>query len=199
MSLARRISIKIVNYMAENNIIPVNEVDFYIYCYEFVLDLLIFNLSVIVLGFLLGHPLLALLYIITLTPTKMLAGGAHANSRSMCSIISYTITLAVLLATQISFHWNDLILLIIFLLAIISIIIFSPVETPNKKFPAERKRTLKKYSFFYSSFLVLLYLILLYKNFTQYIFLMTLCVIIIAVNQYIGIIINRKSKEKEIC
>lgn len=199
MSLAHRISIKIVNYMAENNIIPINEIDFYIYSYEFVLDLLIFNLSVIVLGFLIGGPLLALLYIITLIPTKMLSGGAHAGSRGMCSVISYAVTIAVLLAVRIPIQWNTLVFLIIFLLCICSIIIFSPVETPNKKFSAERKKLLKKYCFFYSLFLILVYIIFLYKNFTQYIFLMTLCVIIIAVNQYIGIMINRKSEEKEPC
>ena len=199
MNLSHNISSKIVNFMVRNQIISSTKIDCYLYCYEFVSDLLIYNISIFILGCIIGQPFLAMLYIITITPTKMLAGGAHANSRKMCSFISYTITILIFLLSQLSVNIDYTYLIISFLFCMISIIILSPVGTPNKTFPLIRKKSLKKYCFYYSLFLLMLYLFLSYKRMYQYILLMTLCVIIITVNQYIGIRVNKKYGEKEAC
>lgn len=197
MLLSQTASLKIVNFMQKNKIISNDEKNCYLYCYEFVLDLILYNGSIFILGSIIGNPILAILYILTMTPTKMLAGGAHATSREKCSIISYTISILILLISQFPIYIEHSILFIVFLLCITIIIIFSPVETPNKSFSLPQKKKLKKYCIYYSLFLILLYLLLLYKKQGEYILLMNLCAIMIAVNQYIGILINKNDGRKK--
>ena len=65
--------------------------------------------------------------ILTLVPLKMMAGGAHANSRKMCSLISYSVFFMVLLLSQVSVG-NYYILQFILFLLLIGVVIMTPVE-----------------------------------------------------------------------
>ena len=90
MILSEQLSKKIVNIMSDNNIIDSHLDAAYIYCIDFALDLVLFNLSIIIIGALTHNFILSVIYVTVLVPTKMLAGGAHAGSTYACCSISYS-------------------------------------------------------------------------------------------------------------
>lgn len=197
MNISHYISHKLCNYMVKNNIIDSEKIEFYLYCYDFVFDLIIFNASILIIGCILHVPVLALLYIITITPTKMMAGGAHASSRETCSFISYFTAIMALLVIKIPvIYIPNQFLFIAFTCSIISIVILTPIDTPNRRLDVSKKSILKKYCIMYCLFLFILFILLYFLYFKQGVFLMTICVIIIAINQYIGIITNKLSGDK---
>ena len=97
MILSEQLSKKIVNIMSDNNIIDSHLDAAYIYCIDFALDLVLFNLSIIIIGALTHNFILSVIYVTVLVPTKMLAGGAHAGSTYACCSISYSVYLLCML------------------------------------------------------------------------------------------------------
>lgn len=196
MKLSNWASKNLASFMSEHNIIEAEKKEIYSYCFDFILDLLFFNVSILLIGFILKEPWLSIIYIITMTPTKMMAGGAHANSRGMCSIISYAIAIvSIIFASNISsIVANSWIEMPIFFIFLISIVSFAPIDTPNKRLNPLNRKHLKKCCFLYSLILGIIYLFFFY--FIAGYTIMTVCVIIIAINQYIGILINKHSVYK---
>lgn len=192
MRLSDHASRKLTSFLAENDVIESSAKELYSYCFDFVLDILFFNLSVILIGCLLRKPLPALIYIITMTPMKMMAGGAHARSIEMCSVISYAVAIgSILLSSNIHLSVrNTEYELIVFFVCLISIIALAPVDTPNKRFDTLKRRRLKVCCLIYSMILAVLYMVFYIQNITVCYSIMTICVIIIAINQYIGICVN---------
>lgn len=196
MRISNQLSTNLTSLMSEQNIIPKDQKELYAYCFDFVLDILFFNISILLIGFIFKEPFLAVLYIITMTPTKMMAGGAHANSPEACSAISYMIAISSILcaANMPLSSISTQIELPVFFACVISITTLAPVDTPNKKFDTIKHNRLKKNCLLYSCILAVIYLALFHLGYTKYYSIMTICVMIIAVNQYIGIYINLHEK-----
>ena len=198
MYISDKLSHHICDKLLEQEIIQTNAYPYYQYSFDYVLDLILFHCSLLIIGFFLHAPFLSLLYILTLTPLKMFSGGAHADTRISCSVISYTIFLTGILITK--YHLFSLypnISIFIFVTISFTIFLLSPVECENKKISPNRKRTYKKRcgSVLCIQFFAFLYFIK--KNHTDCFSLMTFCVIIILINQIIGMIINSTHRKGE--
>ena len=89
MKITETLSVKITDIFIDNHVFPSRQRAAYIYCFDFCFDLFLYNLSLLILGIFFHHGWLALVYVFTMSPLKMLAGGMHASSRSICDIISY--------------------------------------------------------------------------------------------------------------
>ena len=63
MRLSDHTSRKLTSFLAENNVIEPSTRELYSYCFDFVLDILFFNLSILIIGCLLRKPLPSLIYI----------------------------------------------------------------------------------------------------------------------------------------
>lgn len=199
MKTTQHISKKIIHYLEKNSIIDPTTKDIYIYCIDFTLDLIFFNISLLLLGCLLHEPFMALLYIVTMTPLKMICGGAHASTQTLCSIISYflffsSILFSIYIESVLQFHVPKT---TIFILCIISIIAHTPVDTPNKRYMPSQKAKLKLFSGIYCTMLFIIFIILKECFHEKYCSIILIDLIIIAINQYIGIIINRKEDSYE--
>ena len=89
MKITETLSVKITDIFIDNHVLPFQQRAAYIYCFDFCFDLFLYNLSLLILGIFFHHGWLALVYVFTMSPLKMLAGGMHASSRGICDIISY--------------------------------------------------------------------------------------------------------------
>ena len=187
MIITKKISDRFARSLVESKQISPEYEEAYSYCVDFVLDLLVFNLSLLLIGGLVHNFYTALVYIISLTPLKMVAGGAHANSRLMCSVISYTsFGLIVFISCIIS--PNLYFMIPAFLISVVFIVFLSPVEHKNKRFDKEGKKKLKKLSIVFSIILTIAFFVLLKLSLLKYCLTMSLCVLTIFVNQLIGLI-----------
>ena len=90
MILSEQLSKKIVNIMSDNNIIDSHLDAAYIYCIDFALDLVLFNLSIIIIGALTHNFILSVIYVTVLVPTKMLP-GAHMHAVLYHTLYIYSV------------------------------------------------------------------------------------------------------------
>ena len=82
MKITETLSVKITDIFIDNHVLPFQQRAAYIYCFDFCFDLFLYNLSLLILGIFFHHGWLALVYVFTMSPLKMLAGGMHASSPS---------------------------------------------------------------------------------------------------------------------
>ena len=185
MKITETLSVKITDIFIDNHVFPSRQRAAYIYCFDFCFDLFLYNLSLLILGIFFHHGWLALVYVFTMSPLKMLAGGMHASSRSICDIISYltfcivTIYLPIPAIQTFPAFWCFCVLLI-------AIIILAPVDTKSHRLTQKKKCRLKCLTAVYSIMLLSLYLI--FFNFFRFdsIQIMFFCVIVIWINQLLG-------------
>ena len=144
MYISNKFSHHICDKLLEQEIIQANTYPYYQYSFDYVLDLILFHCSLLIIGFCLHAPFLSLLYILTLTPLKMFSGGAHADTQISCSVISYAIFLIGILITKHHlFALHAPISIFVFVTFSFIIFLLSPIDCKNKKIPFEQKRTYK--------------------------------------------------------
>lgn len=180
--------------LVANEIISVKYEEAYAYCIDYVLDIILFHASLLVIGLLLHDFLNSVIYIIALVPLKMAAGGAHAKTQATCSVISYSVFLTVLFLSS-RLPMNPYSAGIITLLTLIGIVVLAPVEHPNKRFSDGQKRKLKKFSMIYGTGLFILDYFVLKLFSPRYCMTIALCVFIIFINQLVGIGFNRNRED----
>lgn len=194
MKISYTLSRKIANHMNREKVISNKELSIYQYCLELFFDQIIFSSSLLFLGFLLHKFIFAFCFVLFFIPLKMCAGGFHMNSRSLCSFTSYFIFFVSIYLPN---HLGSLpfsILTLFFELASFGIILLSPVEHLAKPFSSSQRVHLKVSSCFLLLIMNVIYYFL--YALSKKIFLVTffLYVIILLINQIIGIIISYISK-----
>ncbi|MBQ9199041.1 MAG: accessory gene regulator B family protein [Lachnospiraceae bacterium] len=193
MILSEKLSKNITNILIDNSIIDNCQSDAYIYCLDFAFDLIFFNMSLLIIGLFTHSFFLSLLYIITLVPIKMLAGGAHAKNVTSCSIISYIVYILTLISSHI-ISFITYINIPIIILTGIGICILAPVEHINKRYDAAIKKKIKKYCILNLAFIYILLIVMLLLKLYIYCNLIILCLCIVFFNQLIGLLINGDDK-----
>ena len=187
MKITETLSVKITDIFIDNHVLPFQQRAAYIYCFDFCFDLFLYNLSLLILGIFFHHGWLALVYVFTMSPLKMLA-GMHASSRGICDIISYLTFCIGIICHDLSVNPcnPDISSLLVFPVLLIAIIIRCPVDTKSHRLTQKKKRRLKCLTAIYSIMLLSLYLI--FFNFFRFdsIQIMFFCVIVIWINQLLG-------------
>lgn len=181
--------------LSESGTIKESEKEIYSYCFGFLADLIFYNLSILLIGTILGNFQAALLYILIMSPTKMLAGGVHAPTPLICDIVSYGVFLTIMLSVpQIAPQLPPFLLLSLYFICYIFIILLAPVSTKNKRYTEAQKKRLKKYCFLYLTAISILYLILFARQMIVCCGVLSACSAIILANQIIGILVNIKEQ-----
>lgn len=197
MLLSQIISEKITVVLIKNEILEPSKKDIYCYCFDFALDLIMFNLSILLIGALRGFLFPSLVYIMTLVPIRMLAGGAHTRSRYSCFFLSYLIYFIILYLSQIPFQIKPMIYFAIISVIIIFIWLLAPVETENKHFSKSERKRIKKY------LLILLLVIyafaILMLSWKQQIYhkLILICLCTVFINQCIALYKNHRGESND--
>lgn len=196
MYISNKFSHHICDKLLEQEIIQANTYPYYQYSFDYVLDLILFHCSLLIIGFCLHAPFLSLLYILTLTPLKMFSGGAQADTQISCSVISYAIFLIGILITKHHlFALHAPISIFVFVTFSFIIFLLSPIDCKNKKIPFEQKRTYKIRCGFILCLQFFAFSYFIKRNQIDCFSLMTFCVIIILINQIIGMIKNSSYKK----
>ncbi|MCR4839697.1 MAG: accessory gene regulator B family protein [Eubacterium sp.] len=190
MILSEKLSNSLVTTLCANNKLDSEYADAHRYCLEQLFDLVIYHASLLFLGAVLHRFPLTILYIITLTPTKMLAGGAHAKSRGMCSLISYVIFLTTLFACSYIPFPNDYTILL-FLPTEAVLWRLAPVCHPYKPLTDIQRKTVRQILLINFATLNIIGFVLFLFDQSALIKMIWLCLTIILINQIWGKILYR--------
>ena len=162
-----------------NGIIESRFCDAYAYIFDYMFNFILYNLSLLTLGFLFHHPIAVTIYIIITGSLRAVTGGYHCKTRISCYILSYTV-----------FSISAYILIPIYIICWILILVVSPVDTPNKVFSKSAKKTARKKTyiiFFFNSIFTILSLLL---HWNKGLIFIDLSLIICATGLYTGYISN---------
>ena len=142
MVISNRLSNKISSDLAMKGIIDTKYEDCYSYCLEFFFDMMLFSISLILIGFLLHRLVYSIIFILVMMPIKMTAGGAHAGSRLLCDILSYSVYMIVLYLPSF-LYVNPSVSLILSIIASVVIIYLSPIEVSERQAVINNQKQLK--------------------------------------------------------
>lgn len=191
MWITKLASDRFANSLVTNNLIPVEYKEAYSYCINYVLDLFCFNGSLIILGTFTHNLINSIVYLFALVPLKMMAGGAHANSQIKCSFISYSVFISIMYLSNFC-PGSPIVLYTITIISLIGISALAPVEHPNQNLSYSQRKRLKRLSIIYCIGLYIVQLFMVKLN-LKYGTTVSLCVLVILINQLIGKIIYRKA------
>lgn len=89
MYLSYKLAAFLTRCMVRNGSIEDNQYDAYLYCLDYLLELVVYFVTTFLFGLLLGYPLFGILYTLILFSLKSCCGGIHAPSRLLCTLFSY--------------------------------------------------------------------------------------------------------------
>lgn len=185
MILSEKLGRKISYTLASNNVIEPELCDAYSYCLSFAFDTFLFNISIIIAGGITHNLLLSITFILTLVPLKMLAGGAHAASPFSCTIISYAVPIFCIAGSRL-LPMIPCFNLIGCLASGIGISILAPVSHPNKTYSSENELKAKKLCVLIVIALYIFMIFMLLFDKSNYANMITLCMLIVFINQLAG-------------
>lgn len=123
-------------------------IEIYVYGIKLIISSVVGMCVIFTIGLFTGYFTQAMIYIVTLSLIKSFAGGYHANTYLMCNVISGISFLFALIMyfPLLRMSKSEVLIttVLVFCVTLLTIILFSPVEHPNKKIEQSDK---KKYKF----------------------------------------------------
>lgn len=190
--MLKQISKFVSTILQKENYICEKEYDIYVYCFEYILENLLYISIILIFSTILANIFIGILFLLLLIPLKTICGGIHASSKFLCLILSYGISMIII--STISFITESFYFLAfpIFIGSDVIIIILSPIDTPNKRLDDVQKKNLKKYCAILLFLFSILFLILYSLKLKLYYGTMAICVMIEAINVLLGYLSNKK-------
>lgn len=123
-------------------------IEIYVYGIKLIISSVVGMCVIFTIGLFTGYFTQAMIYIVVLSLIKSFAGGYHANTYLMCNVISGISFLFALIMyfPLLRMSKSEVLIttVLVFCVTLLTIILFSPVEHPNKKIEQGDK---KKYKF----------------------------------------------------
>ena len=123
-------------------------IEIYVYGIKLIISSVVGMCVIFTIGLFTGYFVQAMIYIVALSLIKSFAGGYHANTYLMCNVISGISFLFALIMyfPLLRMSKSEVLIttVLVFCVTLLTIILFSPVEHPNKKIEQGDK---KKYQF----------------------------------------------------
>lgn len=189
----KKISILLTNIISKSKPIDENERCIYEYCIRIILKRCLFVIMVLIFGIVTERIYVSLLFLLTFIPLRSFCGGMHASKPTICSVLSYGISLAIIFFSPVIGKIVPyIILLCLFVLFCIPIIIFAPVDTKNKRFNPKQKHSLKTKCNILMFFIIAEFVIFSIFQAPRYYMTLSLCVIICSISVIIGFLQNRR-------
>lgn len=184
----------IADTLSEDSQIESNQKNIYAYLFDYIIEQLIFDAIVLIIGVVSGRFIITLCFLAVTIPIRHFAGGFHASTPWMCNILSYgsyilTIIIVPVLEPYIHPYWAAIYAILWGL-----ILPITPVDTPNKRLNTEQKSKLLRLCIKTCVIMSVLYLILVLSRQTLYYGAITLCLAESALGLYIGFAKNRREK-----
>ncbi len=143
MRLITTVSKRISLFLCQKNIIASEDADIYQYGFEILISTILSTLIVLGIGIVLKMVPLSILYCVVFSTLRQMTGGYHADTYFKCNLSFGILSFCVLALTKFLSHetlysWG--IHLLILLFAALVIIVYAPVENPNKPLDDEEKK-----------------------------------------------------------
>lgn len=143
--MIRLLSSKLADFLCDNNIIPEDEKDIYVYGNELLISSFVGIFLICVAGVILGEFLNTLAFLLVFIINRQFSGGYHANTFFKCSMVFMLVYLVVLFISKMLLSSYSLFVWLIIAFAHLSIIIdLAPMSNKYKPISDSQRREAKK-------------------------------------------------------
>lgn len=129
----------IANKLLLHKIISEDMLDIYVYGFELLISFLFSTSVILITGIIAGKIVETLTFLIVFILMRSFTGGYHALTYWLCTIVTLSVYVAVLLLAYI-FSVGLIAYCILFVCGSPILFFFSPVENPNKQYSQSKKR-----------------------------------------------------------
>ena len=110
MYISYKIAQKLTFILIKNQFIKNDESSSCLFCLDYLIEMILFFLSTLLVSLLLKMPFLSILYFLILLSLRSNCGGFHASSRTGCTILSFFFFFMAFLMTKLYLEMPDYIL-----------------------------------------------------------------------------------------
>lgn len=179
---------KIADWLIRQKAISADERELYIYAVHCLFSLLYPIVFASVVGAIFGMVMETIVMIIPFILVRKFAGGYHADSFGKCLIIS---SMVIIVTIQIAMVVdNSYILNAIYVAGSMLLILFSPIDSENKRLDIDDKKFCKKITVFIVLILFIIVETFWLKGYRYYIKFIEIGVVLAELLQIVAIIIN---------
>ncbi len=143
--MLNKIAIKLTKTVLAYKIIAEDMFDIYVYGFELLLSFLFNTTIILIAGILFGRILQTLLFLLVFVLLRSFTGGYHANAYCVCTFVTFLIYGGVLLLSEL-FVPSLFFYSILAIVGLTLMLVFAPIEHPNKKITEKQKRKYKHIS-----------------------------------------------------
>lgn len=146
-SMYEKLSEKITNILIKTRIVPEDDFELYVYCFQIILSTTISSIFIIIWAILFKQILNAVFFFIGFLFCRKVSGGYHAKKQITCFLFTQSLFISFLsLISFTNILENKLAFILITIFTAIIILIFAPVDNENKPFNEKEKVKFKKRS-----------------------------------------------------
>ena len=127
-----KISVRLADRLFNHGVIAAENKDIYVYGFQLLISFLFSTSLVLLIGAVLGKIAETIAFLIVYILLRSFSGGYHANSYAVCTIVTMSVYLIVVLMTSLV-NVSLVAYLSLFLCGIILLALMAPVRHPNKK------------------------------------------------------------------
>ncbi len=191
----KKIASFITDTLVKDGQIPESQQDIYRYLFDYLFESLLFDVITLIIGLVTHRFGIALCYILVTIPLRHFAGGFHAGSPLMCTILSYGIYGLILFSAPYLIKLPDFIWIPVYVVMWLFILLVAPVDCPNKRLLPEQKKRLFKLCILSCIVISIIFIILRINGAILYVASISECLTVCTIGLYIGIFRNKKQKQ----
>ena len=135
---------RVTKFLLETNVITSDEIEIYQYGFDLIVKIIIHTFLILIIGFLFGHFLEMVSFLVTYAWLREYAGGYHARTSKGCYYCTILVTIFVLVMFFIFRQLNVGLICICMLISGIVIWRGSPQEAPTKPLSEKEKVIYRK-------------------------------------------------------
>lgn len=140
-----KISAKLVDAFCKASIIEDHDKELYMYGTYILLSKMFYFFVALIVGILLGVTLESIVFFVMFNLLRSYAGGVHAKKEFLCNIVTIISLLISIILIKIFLNLKLIIIPISLLaISIVSIMLFSPLETEEKPLTHDDKKLFKR-------------------------------------------------------
>lgn len=188
MFYSNKMSLKIVELAANNNDDVKKNTDVYVYLVNYILEQIIFLITIIIFGLFIHNVLFSILFFLVFFTYRSTGGGYHASNTVLCSILSY---MAFFASYIFCFKFNiskDILSLILYIISVVFMFICPFSDCKNRRRTEEQKKSLKLKQIIFITVFSIAGLGFYYTDNFLYFKLIMVSTFIIAFAQAVGVI-----------
>ena len=193
----KKISILLTALISKNKPLDEKERAIYEYCIRIIIKRCFFIFLLLLFGLLSKRTIISIIFLTTFIPLRAFCGGMHASTPTICSILSYGISLStIFFSPLIGKSIPYTLILCLFTIFFIPIILFAPVDAENKRLSIKQKHSLKIKCLIFSFIMGMEFVVFSVIQAKVYCMTISLCVIICSISIVIGFIHNRRNSNE---